>query len=99
MLNLRKTPLTHETNATAFFPLPFHFTANSRHCSGHEHNVTGVCFDPSGDLVISASRDKTIRFFEIATGLCVRVLEVLLRERERESAGQAVQKAETIPLT
>ena len=61
--------------------------------------MTGVCFDPSGDLVISASRDKTIRFFEIATGLCVRVLEVLLRERERESAGQAVQKAETIPLT
>lgn len=35
---------------------------------GHDHNVTGVAFMPTGDFVISASRDKTIKMWEVATG-------------------------------
>ena len=37
---------------------------------GHEHNVTGVEFMPAGDVVVSCSRDNTIKFWEVATG-CV----------------------------
>lgn len=35
---------------------------------GHDHNVSGVAFMPNGDFVISASRDKTIKMWEVATG-------------------------------
>lgn len=35
---------------------------------GHDHNVTGVAFMPNGDFVISASRDKTIKMWEVTTG-------------------------------
>ena len=35
---------------------------------GHEHNVSGVTFVPSGDFIMSASRDKTMKMWEVATG-------------------------------
>jgi platelet-activating factor acetylhydrolase IB subunit alpha len=35
---------------------------------GHEHNISGVCFLPGGDFLLSASRDKSIRLWEITTG-------------------------------
>lgn len=35
---------------------------------GHDHNVSSVAFVPAGDYVISASRDKTIKMWEVATG-------------------------------
>ena len=35
---------------------------------GHDHNVSSVCFMPSGDFIISSSRDKTIKIWEVATG-------------------------------
>lgn len=35
---------------------------------GHDHNVSSVAFSPSGDIVYSASRDKTIKAWEVATG-------------------------------
>jgi platelet-activating factor acetylhydrolase IB subunit alpha len=41
---------------------------------GHDHNVSSVCFTPSGDHVISASRDKTIKIWEVNTGYCVKTL-------------------------
>lgn len=35
---------------------------------GHDHNVSSVAFVPAGDFVLSASRDKTIKIWEVATG-------------------------------
>lgn len=33
--------------------------------NGHDHNVSSVEFVPSGDYLISASRDKTLKMWEI----------------------------------
>ena len=44
---------------------------------GHDHNVSSVTFMPSGDFVVSSSRDKTIKMWELATGQ-VHVLQKLL---------------------
>lgn len=35
---------------------------------GHDHNVSSVTFLPSGDFIVSSSRDKTIKIWEVATG-------------------------------
>lgn len=35
---------------------------------GHDHNVSSVTFLPTGDFLISSSRDKTIKIWEVATG-------------------------------
>ena len=40
--------------------------------NGHDHNVSSVKFVNSGDFIISASRDKTLKMWEIATGYCIR---------------------------
>jgi len=37
---------------------------------GHDHSVSSVEFMPGGDFLISASRDKTIKLWELATGYC-----------------------------
>ena len=39
-----------------------------RTLQGHDHNVSSVCFMPSGDFIVSSSRDKTIKMWEVATG-------------------------------
>ncbi|KAJ8975360.1 hypothetical protein NQ317_000289 [Molorchus minor] len=39
---------------------------------GHDHNVSSVSFMPAGDFVISSSRDKTIKMWEVSTGYCVK---------------------------
>ena len=36
--------------------------------TGHDHNVSSVTFMPSGDSIVSASRDKTIKMWEVSTG-------------------------------
>ena len=36
--------------------------------SGHDHNVSSVCFMPDGVHIVSASRDKTIKLWELASG-------------------------------
>lgn len=36
--------------------------------SGHDHNVSSVAIMPNGDHIVSASRDKTIKMWEVATG-------------------------------
>lgn len=36
--------------------------------TGHDHNVSSISFMPTGDHLVSASRDKTIKMWEIATG-------------------------------
>lgn len=35
---------------------------------GHDHNVSSVAFMPAGDFVVSSSRDKTIKVWEVSTG-------------------------------
>lgn len=35
---------------------------------GHDHNVSSVTFLPNGDFIVSASRDKTIKMWEVNTG-------------------------------
>lgn len=39
---------------------------------GHDHNVSSVSFVPAGDFLLSASRDKTIKMWEVASGYCVK---------------------------
>lgn len=55
---------------------------NIRTLPGHDHSVSAVRFIPSGvagaptsgNLLASASRDKTIRVWDITTGYCVKTL-------------------------
>ena len=45
-----------------------------RTLQGHDHNVSSLSFMPSGDFLVSSSRDKTLKMWEVATGyaiLCV----------------------------
>lgn len=42
--------------------------------NGHDHNVNSVCFVPQGDFIVSSSRDKTIKIWEVSTGYCVKTL-------------------------
>ncbi len=35
---------------------------------GHDHNVSSVTFMPGGDFIVSSSRDKTIKMWEVANG-------------------------------
>lgn len=35
---------------------------------GHDHNVSSVAIMPNGDHIVSASRDKTMKLWEVATG-------------------------------
>ena len=41
---------------------------NTKTLHGHDHSVSSVRFTPDGDTLISASRDKTIRVWEVASG-------------------------------
>ena len=55
---------------------------NIRTLHGHDHSVSAVRFIPSGaagaplsgNLLASASRDKTIRIWDVTTGYCVKTL-------------------------
>ncbi|KAI9035104.1 nuclear distribution protein nudF [Aspergillus affinis] len=47
---------------------------NIRTLQGHDHIVSAVKFMPSGDLLLSASRDEDIRVWDVTTGFCVRTI-------------------------
>ncbi|KAF9570379.1 hypothetical protein EC968_001880 [Mortierella alpina] len=42
---------------------------------GHTDEVTGIAYSPVGDLIASSSRDKTIRLWDVKTGVCYRILD------------------------
>lgn len=56
---------------------------NIRTLPGHDHSVSSVRFIPSGaagnptsgNLLVSASRDKTLRIWDVTTGYCVKTLQ------------------------
>lgn len=57
---------------------------NTKTFPGHEHTVSSVRFLPGDEQVISASRDRTIRIFDIASTyvpscLLIRTLQANLR--------------------
>ncbi|KAJ8041693.1 Ribosome biogenesis protein bop1 [Holothuria leucospilota] len=43
---------------------------------GHTSYVRSISVDPTGQWLASGSDDKTVRFWEVATGRCLRTLEV-----------------------
>ena len=55
---------------------------NIRTLPGHDHSVSALRFIPSGaagapssgNLLVSASRDKTLRIWDVSTGYCVKTL-------------------------
>jgi platelet-activating factor acetylhydrolase IB subunit alpha len=55
---------------------------NVRNLLGHEHSISAVRFIPSGaagapqsgNLLVSASRDKTLKIWDVTNGFCVKTL-------------------------
>lgn len=56
---------------------------NIRTLPGHDHSVSAVRFVPSGaagspssgNLLVSASRDKTLRIWDVSTGYCLKTIQ------------------------
>lgn len=56
---------------------------NIRTLPGHDHSVSAVRFIPSGaagapssgNLLVSASRDRTLRIWDVTTGYCVKTIQ------------------------
>lgn len=47
---------------------------NTKILTGHDHTISSVRFVSSGSHLISASRDKSIRIWEVKTGYCTRTI-------------------------
>ena len=41
---------------------------NTKTLYGHDHSVSSVRFMPGDDYIVSASRDRSIRIWEVANG-------------------------------
>ena len=47
--------------------------------AGHDNWIRALVFHPSGKYLLSASDDKTIRIWELATGRCMRTIDAHLQ--------------------
>ncbi|CAN6674895.1 nuclear distribution protein Pac1p [Trichomonascus vanleenenianus] len=47
---------------------------NIKTLTGHDHTISAVRFTPSGNHLISASRDRTIRVWDVKTGYAIRTI-------------------------
>ena len=47
--------------------------------AGHDNWIRALVFHPSGKYLLSASDDKTIRIWELATGRCMRTIDANLK--------------------
>lgn len=45
---------------------------NVKTLHGHDHSVSSVRFMPDGETLVSASRDKTIRVWQVSSGYCIK---------------------------
>jgi WD40 repeat protein/serine/threonine protein kinase len=50
-------------------------TANPRTFADHENGVHSAAFSRDGRYIITGSRDKNLRLWDVATGKCLRILE------------------------
>ncbi len=41
---------------------------------GHQLGVSSAIFNPLGNLIVTASKDTTIRFWDVVSGLCIRTI-------------------------
>ncbi len=41
---------------------------------GHKDTITGICFSPDNDTIISSSRDDSIKIWDIQTGKCLQTI-------------------------
>jgi WD40 repeat protein len=46
--------------------------------SGHSASVSHVIFNPYGNLIISGSKDNTVKFWDITSGLCIKTYSTYL---------------------
>jgi platelet-activating factor acetylhydrolase IB subunit alpha len=64
--------LNHPVTCSSDLTIKLWDTANEytniKTLHGHDHSVSSVRFTPDGDTLVSASRDKTIRVWEVASG-------------------------------
>ena len=50
---------------------------NTKTFSGHDHSISSVRFMPGDQQIVSASRDRTIRIFDVASTLVMLALFLL----------------------
>jgi COMPASS component SWD3 len=48
--------------------------------TGHHLSVSSLVFSPLGNLIISGSKDNTIKFWDIVSGLCIKTISSHLGE-------------------
>ena len=47
---------------------------------GHQLSISRTVFSPLGNLIVSGSKDSTIRFWDVVSGLCIRTITSHLGE-------------------